>query len=383
MAKTKVSRVKPQLTKKKGSFWSSLWFYLKSLFSNATVYEIGRTKHWAWSIILFFASAIITVVPTMVSQFKIKGSNFLSGAYGDNYYYGLYDFASNEANKDLIKFNDDYSLSSETKTSEKYDNYVTKADASQNVYKPVYTFSRDGKFTDLDIYVFNDVTFEQDDVWAKTLANITESNTNYAQASDEKKVNLEKENSKYTRTASFIVFRPSKIYLRSYTTDLKSQVLNGDYLNIAKDFGNLSATDKNLFSLLRNSIDFNDEKKGTTEKMNAVNNNFIKYLDRVYENSGIRAAWSTIGIIFAINAGVMLLAGVIMWAFTRNKTNPNRDLNVLQVYSMSFWLAPTPAILGLVLGFIMPTFAYMSFILMYTMRAMFMITKFLRPPVQR
>jgi len=383
MAKTHVTRVKPQKAKQKKPFWSTIWYYVKSLFSNGIVYEIGRTKKWFYSIILFVVSTIITVIPTAVQQFRIKGSDFLAGAYDDNFYYGLYGYATDDTAAPII-FNDDFSLSKTTVASGKFNETDAKTsyDSNESWWKPVYSFSRDGYYRDLDIYVFTDDAYLDGEKIGAVLKNLDDCNTGYALAeSDAKKLAMESE--KHTRTSSYIAFFPDKVYVKGVTTKLQNKTLIGDYNAIKYGYEDLPAGEKTLRDLVTYKVNLTDTTKTTKENMIAIDKNFALYLDKAYEGNGRWAAWQTVLIIGSINAGIMLLAGIIMWALTRNKDNPNRDLKVTQAYSMAFWLSLTPAILGMGLGFMISAFSYMSFILCYVMRVMYMTTKFLRPPVQR
>ena len=78
----------------------------------------------------------------------------------------------------------------------------------------------------------------------------------------------------------------------------------------------------------------------------------------------------------------MIIMAFIIFAMTRGKNNPNRSIKLLQCFSIAFWFAITPALISITLGFAIPQFGAMLFLITYSFRIMFLSMKYLRPSYQ-
>ena len=81
----------------------------------------------------------------------------------------------------------------------------------------------------------------------------------------------------------------------------------------------------------------------------------------------------------AINVGIVLIMGFMVWVLTRGKNNPYRIFNVWECYKIVAWAALTPAILTSGLGFLIKAFASTLFPLLLGVRVMWLSMKSLRP----
>lgn len=375
MAKTKVTRVKKTDGSQKRKFnFGAIFYFIRTLWSNGVVFEIGKTTKWFWSIILFVVSTIITVIPTMSTQFNTKVESLLTNGTQDNLYRGLYEYAKDDTAGE-ITFDSNFNLAASNVSSGEYDYKLNTAD-SPAALKP--TFSAYDKSTGanyLDIYVFNDKKYEEDANWKVLSEKLQATNSTYGDSDESKRKVILEAGQEYTRQASLVVFLPTKLFIRAYNLNGKNyRDISGDYKHVFEKF---DASKESTFKAVL--LKDNDSTKLTSVQMDKVSKNFLLYLNLVYVNPRISSAWVTTSIIGSINAGIMLIMGILMWAFTRGKKSVNRDLTIFNCYSMAFWLSLTPAILSMIMSFIMPQFSMMFFVLIYAMRSMFMTTRYVRP----
>ena len=97
----------------------------------------------------------------------------------------------------------------------------------------------------LDIYVVSDGIEDLNVV----IENITNSNTNYGDATEAEDMELKAslEDLKYTRTSSFILFTRNAVYSRTYKSSTASTSLSGNFNHLVEAFPSLEG--RNTFSL--------------------------------------------------------------------------------------------------------------------------------------
>lgn len=368
---SKSTKAKVIKNKKKFNFGKIVPF-LKTLYKNDAVMEVSASTKWYWSIFVFIFSTLVSIIPSTVQASQIVGSNVLTNSH-DAFENGLCDYVENSSDKEIITIDPSGKVSS-TQTEKYYDSYFQKDSVADKILKPVYTYKAKNDITGsvsniLDIYVYDGNEINESSAVSKELNGIINSNTNFADGL------VTDEAVKYTRTNSFILFANGIFYCRTYVNGTASATLSGDYefVNEAFDFAKSSYT---LKQILTNNGKVTDVK--TLENRKSVYNNFGSFCDKVYVNTGWRSTWTTFGIYCALNGGIMIIMGLVVFLMTRGKNNPNRTIKLLQSYGIAFWSSASPAILTLMIGFMIPSFSMMAFIVMYAFRIMFLSTKQLR-----
>ena len=111
---------------------------------------------------------------------------------------------------------------------------------------------------------------------------------------------------------------------------------------------------------------------------------FKVVLNETYLNQKRRTTWSTTGIYAGIYAGIIAFLGLMIFILTRGKNNPFKFLNIWHCQKIAWWAAFTPALLGMILAFIFSgnTIGQMAFILLVSLRVMWLSMKQLRPVYQ-
>ena len=64
---------------------------------------------------------------------------------------------------------------------------------------------------------------------------------------------------------------------------------------------------------------------------------------------------------------------------TRGKSNPNRSIKFYQCLLIAFYAALTPALITLILGFVISSMAIMVYVMVFGFRVMWMTMRSLRP----
>ena len=116
-----------------------------------------------------------------------------------------------------------------------------------------------------------------------------------------------------------------------------------------------------------------------TESLDSTWANWKTLIRKFYNQTRLKAAGMQLAIMSAINVGIVLIMGFMVWVLTRGKNNPYRMFNVWESYKIVFWAGLTPALLTCGLGFLIKTFASTLFPLLLGVRVMWLSMKSLRP----
>ena len=118
------------------------------------------------------------------------------------------------------------------------------------------------------------------------------------------------------------------------------------------------------------------------EYVNQAITKWSEFIDLSYNNIKIAGTWRFTGIMAAVDLGMILFFGLILFVMTRGKNNPFRVVNYWEASKMAAWASFTPAVLALIVGFMLPQFSYLIFMFAYGMRLMWLSMKSLRPMPQ-
>lgn len=375
-------KVKAKVIKNKKKFpWGKVWYYIKSLFSNAICLDIATSLKWFWSIIVFVVVILISVVQPTVTNSQISGAQLINSTASDTITYGLNDYVekaskdTEEAKKLNYLFDSKTFSLSGTYNYETYTDYIVNGDAATSVIKPSFTSYHNGVRV-LDIYI--GTTYSDETAF---ITNIAGSNPIYGDADATKRKELDDAGLKYVRSTSFIAFTRENIYaLLCDGNGQQAAQLNGNFKHISEAFPKL--TEKSSYTFLDILTYELDSTLGATQKRDVIVKNAAAYFDKVYLDPVFTQTWVTFGIYCGVNGGIMIVMAFIIFAMTRGKNNPNRSIKLLQCFSIAFWFAITPALITISLGFLIPQFGPMLFLITYSFRVMFLSMKYLRPSYQ-
>lgn len=331
----KATKVKNKSNKKKIN-WNKIVFYLKSLVNNGVCKEIG-IKHWIISIPIFLFSMCLAVLPIFTSQATLKGSNSISSKYNDQLSEVIYNYINDEEALDLKLVDHTLSL-------------VEDNNKSSSL---------------LETYTHDDYRF---DIY---YINTTNNNPSYSEA-----VNLILTNN--SATIKSYMFLASNYYTIQIKDSSGAQILSSSAgnFNAMEDFSSL----KQLF------LKDVDTSLSINEVKSSIMNNVYTFANKAYDPLRWSQTWTYTGIILGVNAGLTLILVPILYLMTRGKRNPNRVIKFYQVMGITFHSTLTPALITLVLGYILGSslqYMMMLYIMTFGFRSMWLSMKYLRPPVEQ
>ena len=295
--------------------------FFKSLVSNNACIDGARKKPWYAAIIIFFISIILSVVPTTVLELK----NHADKKFDSNSY-GLVE-ATHAFSKHLNDNNVEFYVQREEKSGYLVSSSAANFEITLNKVKYVFTY----------VATTEEASLKVDEYKA---ANVT-----------------------------FMIFTPNQVYV---------SVMNPNSPDGNKPVASFACIDA-YKKIGRDDIKNAYVEGVTEEKLNNNWSNWKALIRKFYNRTRLRAAGMQLGITSAINAGVVLIMGFMVWVLTRGKNNPYRLFSVWNGFATGFWAALTPALLTLGLGFLIKNFASMIFPLLLGVRVMWLTMKSLRP----
>ena len=303
--------------------------FLKSLFNNNAAIDGARKKPWYAAVIIFFVALILSLVPSTVLKLKEHGDKPFSGTT----------YGTQEAVTEFSEY---------LKTLDKNVFYVkTSKDGKKYlIANESVKFKRYNKQRKKNDFVF--LYSENKNV-----------DTNL-------KPYIDKETK--SPTCSYFVFTPDR---------LDVVVLDpNDGKTIKVQFTCIDAYKKIEKDQIKKALVVGKNNTQTAQK---TWENWKVLIKDFYNQTRLTVAWSTCGINAAVNGGIILIMGFMVWILTRGKNNPYRLFNIWESFKISFWCTPSPALLTLGLGFLISNFASTIFVLLLGVRVMWLTMKSLRP----
>ena len=341
-----------------------------TLINNEMCIKAGREYPWYTPIILAVCSVLITLVPSFVNTMRVNmGESVLGTSSVSGIENGLANFQSILKAADAsVKITDEGKL-------------VVSEAAKEAVYN---AGTGDDRY-----YEYKDSVTDEPILRVQFSSDLVNSSYLDALSKNTIKSSTTVTNSEgvtsevpdavsTTYRVSILVFKDTgfsmAVYNRriSVSTNSTSALVNYSYDRLAG---------KDLLALTP-SISFTDSP---AEYVAAVKKNYQEFITLGYETTKINLAWRNVGILAGINAGVILLLGLVLFLVTRGKRNPYRVITFWQCQKIGYWAAPAPAILALGLGFLLASTSGLSslsmfmFLFLYGLRIMWTSMKAFSP----
>jgi hypothetical protein len=112
---------------------------------------------------------------------------------------------------------------------------------------------------------------------------------------------------------------------------------------------------------------------------NGVLNNWKVFYDQGYLATKNSALFYQTLLFLGIYAILVLFMGLMVFLLTRGKRNSFNYLTFWACEKIAMWAAVSPGLLSLILGFMLPSYAVMFFIILMGLRTMWLSMKQLRP----
>lgn len=366
--------------------------FLASLFKNKAAYDHGRKEKWWVATLLFIFSIIIAIIPAMVMVSKTNGSDNLKGS--------LYhtDIALTKFVETLDTNNVDLKVIEEASGKKVFSDNGTGF--TTTVGTKIYTLTSDSVTSDIPYYSYSEVktiaTRDENDVVTYTDVNFEYLRVYYTAHLDttylngnvitepevflaNRLLNLTGEDAKNNVTSHLIIGKTA-LYMRLYNPNKLSEpnsalTFDGrtNSLEVGLNIRNFGKVDVDGKPILKTDMDYADK----------VVANFAKMQDAAYTEVKTQRFWISTGMYAIIFTGIGLVMGLVIFVATRGKMNPNRDLKFFEAMKVGAWLLPTPALLTLILGFILPeSFFQTIFVMALGMRSVWLTMRTLGPQAQ-
>ena len=337
-----------------------------SLVNNAAAIRGAKAGPFWLTLVMFILSVFLPVIPLFVSQATTKGSSFLN-----SYSYGLERYVTSIAmdlkNSRLAEFSIDEEHMLTIKENGTEVNFSEYGSAKEYVaYKDLntnqYTFT---------VYLSDAVTDKEKSDANKLIGTTYYGNGTTAISADSENVYRPSYMILFKNGVYVVIYSANavKAITSSYSGDFKTLEAGNDYLDRL-----LTVKDKEGNAVSQSLI--NDDY------INGVYKNYKKFLDKSYETLKVKNTWVSSAIYFGVFFGLSIIMGFLMWLLTRGKNNPNNYYTPWLTMKIQARLGLAPALITLLVGFFLTSYAPMIFIMTIGLRVMWVSMKELRPVQQ-
>lgn len=362
MAK-KVKKVKKQMSPQTKRNIGNVF---KSIISNQAAIDGAKEAPFYIAIIFFVLSLILPLIPILVSSSKLYGASFV-----DSYNYNA-DIGLAYTTKDLKSKNFTFKIEGGELT---YYQNGSKYETINNELVSYHTLKNEkGKeYYNFMFYITDKKGSDLVDFVSELSAKQYEVGTLTPKTTDAIDIERYERDEVKFYSANFIILgrETMGVQLFKYQTTTTASTT----------YGGLDWNLSNTPDLLERLLDVNDKVSETVNENQAIFENWKSVFNETYENQKVKTMWTTVGIYAAVYAGLMIFMGLMIFLMTRGKSNPNRVINFWVALKISWWASFTPALLGMIVGFLFAggSIGQMGFIVLLSLRIMWLSMRQLRP----
>lgn len=309
-------------------------YIFSSLFSNKKIIDESKTRPWYLAIIIGLLSLIVSAVPFLTSGLSVHGSDILLANENYNIDYSLLQFSKEIYEDDKIKIEIvDQNLVCEGLNEVKeitYDNPST-TEVENKITLLVYYVATDGEVT---------------------------------QARNTLKMRYPaSDNPAVSSVYSTLIFTKTSVFLNLYKEGTTVTFANGA---ITED-----VPAENTVSTTGSFEDIEDDYKNIkyfhTSNHKNTWNMWCKFFDQAYAPVGVSSTFLLVGMTLGMNLLIVLIMSLTLFLISRGKRSI-RKYNYLEALKMVFFSLLSPAIIALILSYIMPSLMQMGFVMCVVLR---------------
>lgn len=176
-------------------------------------------------------------------------------------------------------------------------------------------------------------------------------------------------------TPSSVYFFKNGFCMDVYNSNTKNKKVNMGFLS------DLRRLDYNGGDLKKYFVGESFDKDNKDNRVAAFDK-LREFIDVTYKTAKLKAMWLGSLIYLGIYAGVNVFMILMIFLMSRGKNNPNRYLTFWTCTKINWWESLCPGLLGLILGFIFTSQAVMLYVLLISMRTMWLTMREMRPQIQ-
>lgn len=355
----------------------------KGIISNQSCIDGSKEGPWWVAAIFFVFSVMVPLIPGLVKNSKVNGGDFIS-----SYNYGLDNSLSKVAysmtmlhedfkvEKDLLHYYQNDEQKDELLFETPDADYIAAGNQTREIVNP------STNQYELRIFVWEGLSTQRLSNYVNKVAS-----QKYVIGTTTLKTAEDPKGTKYY-TPNLLVLTHRTFAVALYKSNSTSQVQTS-YGGL--DWTNTSTKVGIIERLCKAAINDGAFEDGITLSafVNTYHAKVLKQFrgicNEAYLNQKKRTVWGNFGIYAGIYAGIILFLGLMLFVLTRGKANPFRYLNIWHCQKIAWWAAFTPAILGMILAFVFSgnMIGQMAFILLISLRVMWLSMKQLRPVMQQ
>ena len=334
----------------------------KSIISNQACVDGGKEAPCWIAVIFLIISIVLPVIPILVTQTKTYGSSFLA-SYSYEVDRGLANTTKKLNDDGFVITAKDGLLSFSGTVSEDSDHPVAEDIYQDTAANESYYLFR--------FYVTNKTGNELTSFINNVSTNkfVKKSTTKY----DPVHVSMEEYTDDDLYIPSFIILTPTTMVMNVYKVQTVTVA--------GSTYGGLNWNHTANGNLLERMLTVDPTLTTDAQKQKAVYENWKGVLNETFIDQKNINTRNTTLIYTGVYAGLILFLGLMVFLLTRGRSNPNRNINILKCQFIVWWASFTPAVLGMILGFVFSTnmIGQMGFIVFMSIRIMWLSMRQLRP----
>lgn len=403
------------------------WIYIgKSLYSNQAAID-GRKNSWYWTLLIFILSIFIPWIPYLSRGYTANTSAILTSTsnneidkgfkqlLSEDYFKGVV-FQTNDSGEWILSYDIDASYySTDTSWTTEYEGnntvelmkgtYTDSAESASAYLANSYTDKQITYYFDC-ISVDNSTLIDTDGMTSSSSSSSSSSTSSgyedngrttylevyfapdtYLQDGEDRQVlnnfaasvilNVDANGTAQNYPHSYLIMGADYISLAVYSIkSTKSSISpTSTYSGYISDgvAENLPTAGQTFYSYVAGD---------DTSVIDIFNNGFASFCDRAGRPTYIHSIWVNIGILTAVTAGTILVAGILMLIFSKRKMSLYRDTNFWQALTEGVNMSLSPAIIAMIIGWMSLQYIYVMIVGLILMRAIFSMNKLVPAPGQ-
>ncbi len=339
-------------------FLSNFFF---GLFSNEHAIEGSKSNPWWVAAIIGVLGCFIPVIPLTVNTANAYGSSFLSS------YTYRYDQNISDVTTKMLLDNKEFKVSDEHLLQYFDNGEVVHPSVTEDVYPVASHINASTGQYELMIYFTEREGVDLDAL--KTSINDAQYKTGTTETAGP---------NDGAYAPSYVLLFKNGIYTKLMKENSVEQG-NGTATNYTTDWKHFEVGHELLKSTLPEGKVASDIDLNNSNDVKKIFENWKEVYNKAYISQKTYNIWMTTLLFYGIYFGLTILMGLLVFLLTRGKNNMFNYLKFIDCLKIVWWACLSPAILGMIFGFIFANFAQMMFIILIGLRVMWISMKQLRP----